>query len=216
VIRTNYSDEDKSLVYKLRCSYPDERIMRRFEILWLHACGKFAPEIAIIVQQNGDTVRQVIKNFQKGGIALVTAIDSNHPKNDLEKHRTSIIEEFTQRPPVSAREAAARIEKLTGIKRSEQRVRVFMNNIGMKFRKVAAIPAKADLEAQEDFKKTFWSLKYRGQRPVSRCCCSWMRRTLCKRHSWVACGVLRGFSFAVRRVASDGTCLVPSMRSRVN
>jgi transposase len=133
--------------------------MRRFEILWLHACGKFAPEIATIVQQDGDTVRKVIKNFQRGGIELVTTIDSNHPTSDLEKHRISIIEEFTQRPPASAKEAAARIEKLTGIKRSEQRVRVFMNNIGMKFRKVAAIPAKADLDKQEDFKKTFWSLK---------------------------------------------------------
>jgi transposase len=127
--------------------------------LWLHACGKFAPEIAVIVQQNEYTVRGVIKKFQRGGIELVTAIDSNHPTSDLEKHRTSIIEEFTLRPPASAKEAAARIEKLTGIKRSEQRVRVFMKNIGMKFRKVAAIPAKADLEAQEDLKKTFWSLK---------------------------------------------------------
>jgi transposase len=159
MLRANYTDEEKSLFQQLRYSYPDERIMRRFEILWLHACGKFAPEIAIIVQQDGDTVRKVIRNFQKGGLELVTTIDSNHPTSDLEKHRTSIIEEFTQRPPASAKEAAARIEKLTGIKRSEQRIRVFMKNIGMKFRKVAAIPAKADLDKQEDFKKTFLILK---------------------------------------------------------
>jgi transposase len=159
MLRANYTDEDKALFQQLRYSFPDERIMRRFEILWLHACGKFAPEIAIIVQQDGDTVRKVIRNFQNGGIELVTTIDSNHPKSDLEKHRTNIIEEFTLRPPASAKEAAARIEKLTGIKRSEQRIRMFMKNIGMKFRKVAAVPAKADLDKQEDFKKTFWSLK---------------------------------------------------------
>jgi transposase len=159
MLRANYTDEEKSLFQQLRYNFPDERIMRRFEILWLHACGKFAPEIAMIVQQNEYTVRGVIKKFQRGGIELVTSIDSNHPTSDLEKHRTNIIEEFTQRPPASAKEAAARIEKLTGIKRSEQRVRVFMNNIGMKFRKVAAVPAKADLDKQEDFKKTFWSLK---------------------------------------------------------
>ena len=133
--------------------------MRRFEILWLHACGKFAQEIAIIVQQNVRTVRDVINMFRQGGIELVTTIDSNHPKSDLEEHRVSIIDEFTKRPPASAKEAAARIEKLTGIKRSEQRVRIFMRNIGMKFRKVGAIPAKADLDKQEDFKKTFWSRK---------------------------------------------------------
>ncbi|MCL2118503.1 MAG: winged helix-turn-helix domain-containing protein [Planctomycetaceae bacterium] len=159
MLRAIYTDEEKSLFHQLRYSYPDERVMRRFEILWLHACGKFAPEIAIIVQQNDDTVRKVIKNFKKGGVALVTAIDSNHPTSELEKHRVSIIDEFTLRPPASSKEAAARIEKLTGVKRSEQRVRVFMNRIGMKFRKVAAIPAKADLDKQADFKKTFWSLK---------------------------------------------------------
>ena len=65
MLRASYSDEEKSLFHQLRYSYPDERVMRRFEILWLHACGKFAPEIAFIVQQNDDTVRKVIKDFKK-------------------------------------------------------------------------------------------------------------------------------------------------------
>jgi transposase len=115
MLRTNDTDEAKDLFYKLRYSDPDQRIMRRFEILWLHACGKFAPEIATIVQQDGDTVRKVIKNFQKGSIELVTTIDSNPSESDLEQHRTSLIEEFTLRPPASAKEAAACIEQLTGI-----------------------------------------------------------------------------------------------------
>jgi transposase len=151
--RTDYTEDEKNTFQKLRFSYPDERIQRRFEILWLHACGKFAPEIAQLVQQNPVTVRAVINKFKKGGIALVTPIDSNHPTSELEKHKTSIIEEFTLRPPASAKEAAARIETLTGVKRSLGRVRAFMKSIGMKFRKTAAIPAKADLEKQEEFKK---------------------------------------------------------------
>ncbi len=86
-------------------------------------------------------------------------MDSNHPTSDLEKHKTSIIEEFKAHPPASATEASARIEKMTGVKRSPQRVRIFMEKIGMKFRKAAAIPAKADLEKQNEFKKKCWSLK---------------------------------------------------------
>ena len=49
MLRAIYTDEEKSLFHQLRYSYPDERVMRRFEIPWLHACGKFAPEIAFIV-----------------------------------------------------------------------------------------------------------------------------------------------------------------------
>ena len=157
--RANYTEEEKNTFQQLRFSYPDVRIQRRFEILWLHACGKFAPEIALLVKQNAATVREVINNFKKGGIKLITTIDSNHPTSELEKYKTSIIDEFTARPPASAKEAAARIETLTGVKRSVGRVRVFMENIGMKFRKTAAIPAKADLEKQEEFKKKYWSLK---------------------------------------------------------
>ena len=153
MLRANYTVEDQKTFEELRYSYPDERIMRRFEILWLHACGKTAPEIASLVRRDRRTVRTVLKNFQKGGIKLVTTIDSNHPTSDLEAHRTSLIEEFTKRPPASAKEAAFRTEKLTGIKRSPERMRVFMKRIGMKCRKVGAIPAKADLEKQEDFKK---------------------------------------------------------------
>ena len=153
MLRTNYTAEDKSTFEQLRYSYPDERIMRRFEMLWLHACGKRAPEIASLVQRDPRTVRTVIKNFQTGGIKLVTTIESNHPTSELEHHRTSLIEEFTKRPPASAKEAAFRSEQLTGLRRSPERMRVFMKKIGMKCRKVGALPAKADLEKQEDFKK---------------------------------------------------------------
>jgi len=157
--RPHYTDDEKNTFQQLRYSYPDERIMRRFEILWLHACGKFAPEIAELVEQNPATVREVINKFKKGGIQLVTTIDSNHPTSELEKYQTSIIEEFTLRPPAIAKEAAARIEKLTGVKRSPESVRKFMIKMGMKFRKTAAVPAKADLEKQDEFKKKCWSLK---------------------------------------------------------
>jgi len=166
--RANYTEEEKKAFQKFRYSYPDERIMRRFEILWLHACGKFAPEIAKLVELNPYTVRDVINKFKKGGMKLVTTIESHQPKSDLEKHRTSLVEEFTLRPPASAKEAAARIKKITGIKRSEQRVRVFMKQIGMKFRKTAAIPAKADLEKQDEFKKKRWSPKFPRQKQVRR------------------------------------------------
>lgn len=159
MLRANYTEEECGLFQKMRYVYPDDRVMRRFEILWLHACGKFAPEIATLVKQNPHTVRDVITMYRKGGVAAVTAMDSNHPVSDLEKYKTSIIEEFKARPPASGKEAAARIEKMTGVKRSPQRVRIFMEKIGMKFRKAAAIPAKADLEKQEEFKKKCWSLK---------------------------------------------------------
>ena len=44
-----------------------------------------------------------------------------------------------------------KIEELTGIRRSENRVREFLKRIGMRRRKVGMIPAKADPDEQEAF-----------------------------------------------------------------
>jgi transposase len=154
MLRVDYTDEDRNAFDHWRYHYPEVRIMRRFEMLWLHAHGMSTSEIAKLVNKTSVTVRNVIHLFQDGGIELVMTIDSNHPKSKLEPHRTSIIEEFTRHPPATAKEAAHRIEKLTGIKLSAERVRVFMKNLGMECRKVGAIPAKADLEKQEEYKKT--------------------------------------------------------------
>jgi hypothetical protein len=67
------------------------------------------------------SVGTVIKNFQTGGIKLVTTIELNHPTSKLERHRTSLVEEFTKRPPASAKEAAFRSEQYD---RSEMQSRI--------------------------------------------------------------------------------------------
>ncbi|MDR1960015.1 MAG: hypothetical protein LBQ54_13380, partial [Planctomycetaceae bacterium] len=99
MLRANYTEEEWKTFQRLRYSYPDERVMRRFELLWLHACGKFAPEIAHLVRQTPPTVRGVMNLYKKGGIPLVTAMDSYHPASDPAQHRNSIISEFQSRPP---------------------------------------------------------------------------------------------------------------------
>jgi hypothetical protein len=43
------------------------------------------------------------------------------------------------------------VEELTGLKRSPNRVRIFMKKLGMNIRRVRAIPAQADVAAQEKF-----------------------------------------------------------------
>jgi transposase len=48
-------------------------------------------------------------------------------------------------------EAGEKIAELTGIRRKPSQVRSFLKHIGMKPRRVAAIPAKADGKAQQEF-----------------------------------------------------------------
>ena len=68
-------------------------------------------------------------------------------------HQTSLEAYFREHPPGSVKEAAAKIEELTGIKRSPNRGRIFMRRLGMGRYKVGTIPAKAEVEKQATFKK---------------------------------------------------------------
>jgi len=54
---------------------------------------------------------------------------------------------------ITAKEAAAKIAELTGIARSANQTRLFLKKCGMRWRVTGVLPAKADPDKQEDFKK---------------------------------------------------------------
>ena len=74
-------------------------------------------------------------------------------QGEWDEHKQSIEEEFRQRPPASIKEAGERIFQLTGIRRSDTRVEIFVKRLGLKFRKAGGVPAKANLAEQEEFLK---------------------------------------------------------------
>lgn len=75
-------------------------------------------------------------------------------RSALDEHYQSIEECFEKDPPHTLAEAVARIEKLTGIKKSVKAVREFLKRLGWKCRKVGTIPAKVDAKKQREFLNT--------------------------------------------------------------
>ena len=71
----------------------------------------------------------------------------------MENYKDTIEAYFKENPVASIKEAMHKIEELTGIKRSENRVREFLKSIGLKRTKVGMILDKADPEKQEEFLK---------------------------------------------------------------
>jgi len=75
------------------------------------------------------------------------------PESELIKFEKIIREDFQNNPPATIKEAAARIEKLTGIKRGTTQVRKLILKIGMRFIKVGQIPLMADPDIQQEYKE---------------------------------------------------------------
>ena len=74
------------------------------------------------------------------------------PVSSLQPYQEQIKSHFLKQPPHTVAEASHEIEVLTGIKLGASACRDFMRKrLGMKFRKMAVIPAKADPKKQAEF-----------------------------------------------------------------
>ena len=112
------------------------------------------------------------------------------PRSPLCDHRTTIEAYFIEQPPATIKEAVDIIAKLTGIRRSATQVRAFLHSIGMHRRKVGMIPAKADRQQQDDFKKTNLNHGWQKQKLAKEPSFLWMLFTWSLHHFSAFCGAL--------------------------
>lgn len=145
-------EEIEALSYE-RYHHPHPRVQRKMEAIFLKSQYLPHQDICRFTGICGNTLRSYLNDYKEGGIEKLKEINFYKPQSEMMKHKSSIEEYFKEHPPASVKEAMAKIEELTGIHRSENRVREFLNSIGMKRRKVGMIPAKADTDKQEEFLK---------------------------------------------------------------
>lgn len=153
MIRIEFSDEDKAALNYERYNHPHPFVQQKMEVLWLKSQGLPHKEICGLASICSTTLTSYVREYQEGGIEALKTLPFRRPRSDLENHRATLEAYFREHPPANATAAMAEIERLTGLKRSPERVRVFMKKMGMKCRKVGMIPAKANIKAQETFKK---------------------------------------------------------------
>jgi transposase len=90
--------------------------------------------------------------YQSGGESELTAVRFYTPTSDLDQHGHRLKAFFREHPPASLNEAVEKIQELTGLKRSPSAVGRFLRSLGMRPRKVGAMPSKADPDKQESFR----------------------------------------------------------------
>jgi transposase len=122
------------------------------EALWLKSQGVAHGEISRLTGISRTTLTSYLRVYQKGGIEALKTLRFYRPQSELSVHQGTLEGYFREHPPASAKQAMATIATLTGVRRSPDRVRLFLRRMGLKCRKVGMIPAKADVDAQEAFK----------------------------------------------------------------
>jgi transposase len=98
-----------------------------------------------------NTLRSYYKNYLETGIDTIKSINFNKPQSKLSSFEEEIKKYVKESPPATIKQACSEIEKLTGIQLKKTQMRSYLKSIGVKCRKVAGIPAKANIEKQKQF-----------------------------------------------------------------
>jgi len=153
MIRIRFTPEQLEQLRYERFHHPHPRVQQKMEALLLKSQGLPHKQICQIVGIAGNTLRAYLREFLKGGAEGLKELNFAGSEGALTAHRTTLEAYFRDHPPATIKEAAAKIEELTGLRRGETRVREFLKSIGMRRLKVGFVPAKADPEEQDRFKK---------------------------------------------------------------
>lgn len=151
----NISEADIDKLNYERYTYPDLAVQKRIFAVYLKATLRWNnTTIGKVVGLHYNSVGKWIKVYKTSGFEALLMYNYGSKKSELEDHAHSILESFRKQPPMTASNAAERIREMTGIDRSEQRVRCFMKRHHLKFIKCGHIPSKADNDKQHDWVET--------------------------------------------------------------
>ena len=153
MIKIEFTEEEIKALNHERYHHPHPRVQRKMEALWLKSQGEKHKRIAQLTGVSINVATQYLKEYKGGGIEKLKELNFYRPQSNLVEHQQTIENYFRDHPPATIKEAMSVIERLTGIKRSEKQVDKFLKKIGLKRRKVGMVPAKADIDEQENFKK---------------------------------------------------------------
>jgi transposase len=139
-LRVELDEGQQRVVNAERDSHPQEHVRRKMLVLWLLHHGITREKAALIAGLGRATVQRYVAAFREGGLDGLRAWGHTGPVSDLAAHAQAIKAEFTDKPVRSTAEACERIERLTGIRRQPTQVRKFLKGLGLKWRRVRAIP----------------------------------------------------------------------------
>ena len=101
-----------------------------------------------------NSISEWIATSKAAGIDALLAVSYGTNKSQLESHAANIVELFTAQPPRSIAEAVIKVTELTGIERSQTRLRAFMARHKFRCLKTGHIPAKVNTTQQKEWVNT--------------------------------------------------------------
>jgi len=126
IYQLNLTDHEMKKLNELRIKGKTIKIRQKANAIYLRAIGKTIPFVMSAAKLSNKTIISHVKKYIEKGMDYI--FENNYKGNisELDKYETKILEDFKKAPPATIGEATARIEKLTGLKRSGTQVSVWL------------------------------------------------------------------------------------------
>jgi transposase len=158
MLQINFTEEEIRTLHYERFHYPDPKVQKKFEVLWLKSQRLSHETIAQLSGVCARTVQRYLLEYLEGGLERLQQNHYRGSPSELNQHTETLKDYFTHHPPSTVAHAQKAIEELTGLRRSLTQVRAFLKRLGLKRRKVGSAPGKADdpdkQQEQREFVKT--------------------------------------------------------------
>ena len=155
MLQPHFTEEEIDQLYRLFMEHPSGAAKKKLHVVYLKALGLPHQDIVRIARVSGDSVTRYLKAYIEGGVTALCSSNLYCPRSALQPHSAMLKTHFQTHPPHTVAQAAHEIERLTGIKLGLSACRDFMRKrLGMKCRKMAVIPSKADPDKQREFLHT--------------------------------------------------------------
>jgi transposase len=152
MLNIEYTEAEIEQLYQQFMGHPSGLVKKKLHVIYLKSLGLPHFEIARIARVSGDRVTDYLKEYAEGGLPSIGVLRIYRPVSSLLPYQDQIKAHFQKQPPHTISQASHEIEKLVGIKLSLSACRDFIRKrLGMKCRKMAVIPSKADPGKQRLF-----------------------------------------------------------------
>ncbi len=171
MISIDFTSQDIDALHFERFHHPHPRVQLKMEAVYLKSQGLSHQDVCRLARISENTLRTYLRQYQEGGIERLKQTDWAGPQGELSEHRQALEDHFRNNPPRSTAQAAADIERITGVRRGLTQVRKSLKGMGLKFRKLGMIPAKADADEQATFLDERLRPRLRQARRLRRVVC---------------------------------------------
>lgn len=155
MIQISFTEAEIAALAYERYHHPCPQVQKRMEAVYLKSQGFAHQDIARVCRISRQTLVTYLHQYQEGGIEALKVRRYQGQPSALNRHQPSVEAHFRAHPPQTIAEAQAVIEQLTGIQRSPTQIRAFLRRMGMRLRKVAAMPGHAQEPQKQAEQVTF-------------------------------------------------------------